>query len=165
MEKFVKLLRHYHDALIRLEETEKLRDETRKRLEDLRKKLAKMPVPDEKAIFEDWERYNKKRRELESKSKEIADVRSHIADLEEGVEELKSEVEGLERRIELIRKRHPKLEVRLGEIGNLISKKEMELRNVRTQKAKAEEKFESAQRSEVLLKKYEITFAMPAERK
>jgi len=147
-------LRHYHDALIRLEETEKLRDETRKRLEGLRKKLAKMPVLDEKAIFEDWGDYNKKRGELESKSKEIADVRSYIADLEEGVEELESELGSLERRIELIKKRHPKLEARLSEIGNLVPKKETELRNIRTQKAKAEEKLESAQRSEVLLKKY-----------
>lgn len=147
-------LQHYRDALIRLEETEKLRNETRKGLEGLRKKLAKTPVLDEKTIFKDWGRYNRKKGGLESKSKEIADVRSRIADLEEGIDELESEVGGLERRIELIKKRHPKLEARLGEIGNLIPKEETELQNIRIQKAKAEEKLESAQRSEVLLKKY-----------
>jgi hypothetical protein len=54
-------LQHYRDILIRLEETEKLRDETEKELEGLRKKLAKMPVLDEKTIFKDWGHYNRKK--------------------------------------------------------------------------------------------------------
>lgn len=147
-------LQHYRDALNRLEEMGKIRNETREGLEDLRKKLAKMPVLDEKAIFEDWGHYNRKKGELENKSKEIADVRFQIAALEENIEELESEVGSLERRIELIKKRHPKLEARLEEIGNLEPKKEAELQNIKIQKARAEEKLESAQRSEVLLKKY-----------
>lgn len=147
-------LQHYRDALIRLEEMEKLRDETGRELDDLRKKLAKMPVLDEKEIFEDYGRYSRKMEELRNKEEEIADIRSRIAELEEGIAELQSELKSLETRIQLIRKKHPKLEARLGEIGKMVPGREEELRKIGVQKAKAEDKLESVQRSEILLKKY-----------
>jgi len=85
---------------------------------------------------------------------EITETRSSIAELEEGISELEDEIKSLEMRVDLIRKKHPKMEVKLSEIGNAIPEKEDQLRKIRMQKAKAEDKLGSAQRSEVLLRKY-----------
>jgi len=147
-------LQHYRDALVRLEEMEKLEKETEKELEEQRKKLAKMPVLDDRAIFEDYGLYNKKSQELRSKTEEIAKVRSHIAELEENIRGFQDDIKSLESRIEIIKRRHPRLESRLDEIADVIPKTEDELKKMRVQKAKAEEKLASAQRNELDLKRY-----------
>jgi len=147
-------LQHYRDALVRLEEMEKLKTETEKELEEQRRKLAKMPVIDDKAIFEDYGLYNKKSQELRNKTAEIADVRSFIAELEDNIRELEDEIKGLEDRVELIKRHHPRMETRLNEIAEVLPKKEDELKKIRVQKAKAEEKLANAQRNELNLKRY-----------
>lgn len=147
-------LQHYRDALIRLEETEKLKAETEKASDEQRKKLAKLPILDDKEIFEDYGLYNKKLQELNAKREELADIRSKITELEEYIIAMQDEIKDIETRINLIRKKHPRIEVRLDEIGRLIPSRAEELKRIRIQKAKAEDKLESAQRSDILVKKY-----------
>lgn len=147
-------LQHYRDSLIRLEETQKLKTETEKELEDQRKRLAKTPVVDERAIFEDYGLYNRKSQELQTKTTEIADVRSHIDDLEDNIQNLQDEIKSLEGRIQLIKKRHPKMETRLNDIGEMLKASEEDLKKIKAQKAKAEEKHASAQRNELDMKKF-----------
>jgi len=147
-------LQHYRDALIRLEETEKLKEETGKALDEQRRRLAKLPILDDKEIFEDYGLYNKKLQELNVKREEIADIMSKITGLEEYIITLQDEIKDLETRINLIRKKHPRIEARLDEIGRLIPSRAEDLKKIRIQKAKAEDKLESAQRSEILIKKY-----------
>jgi len=147
-------LQHYQDALIRLEEMEKLKAETEKELGEHRKKLARMPILDDRAIFEDFGLYNKKSQELQRKTADIAEVRSLIAELEDNIHELQDDIKSLEESIELIKRHHPKMEARLSEIGEVLPKSEGELKKIRAQKAKAEEKLTSAQRNELDMKRY-----------
>jgi hypothetical protein len=147
-------LQHYRDALIRLEETEKLKKEMEKELNEKRKTLAKMPPLDEKTIFEDYELYVKKSEELRNKVAEEARVRSLISELEDNISWLQDDIKNLENRIQLIKKRHPRMEARLNEIASVIPQKEDDLNKIRLQKGKAEDKLASAQQSEVLLRKY-----------
>jgi DNA repair exonuclease SbcCD ATPase subunit len=147
-------LQHYRDALIRLEEMERLKNETEEELEKQRRQLAKMPPLDERTIFEDYELYVKKSQELRNKITEIAQVRSLIAELEDNITWLQEDIKSLENRIQLIKKRHPKMESRLNEIASIIPDKEDELHRIRLQKGKAEDKLASAQQSELFLRKY-----------
>lgn len=147
-------LQHYREAIIRLEEAEKLKNETEKDLDEQRKKLAKLPILNDKEIFEDYGLYSKKLQELNAKREEVAGIRSNIKELEEQIITLQEEIKDLETRINLIRKKNPRIEARLDEIGRLIPTRREEFNKIRVQKAKAEDKLGSAQKSEILMKKY-----------
>jgi septal ring factor EnvC (AmiA/AmiB activator) len=147
-------LQHYREALIRLEEAQKLKDETEKALDEQRKKLAKLPVLNDEEIFEDYGLYSKKLQELNAKREEIAGIRSNNAELEEQILALREEIKDLETRINLIRKKNPRIEARLDEIGKSLPARREEFNKIRIQKAKAEDKLGSAQKSEILMKKY-----------
>ena len=147
-------LQHYRDSLVRLEETERLQREMKKDLDFKRKTLAKMPVLDDKDMFKDYDRYIRSRQKLDSKVREIAEIRSKIARLEEDISEFGDEIKNLERQIQLIKRQHPRMEARLEDIANSIPQKKEELDKIRVQKAKAEDKLESARKNEVLLTKY-----------
>jgi DNA repair exonuclease SbcCD ATPase subunit len=147
-------LQHYREALIRLEEAKKLKVETEKVMDDQRKKLAKLPVLNDKEIFEDYGLYSKKLQELNDKREEITIIRSNNADMEEQILSLQQEIKDLETRINLIRKKNPKIEARLDEIEKLLQTTREDFNEIKIQKAKAEDKLDSAQKSEILMRKY-----------
>lgn len=147
-------LQHYRDALVRLEETKRLKEEMTKDLDLKRKSLAKMPILDDKEMFEDYDSYIRSRQQLNSKVRDIAEAQSKIGQLEEDISEFGDEIKNLERQIQLIKKQHPRMEARLEEIANTKPKKEEDLRKIKVQKAKAEDKLESAHKSEILFTKY-----------
>lgn len=147
-------LQHYRESLVRLEETKKLKQEMAKDLDAKRKILAKMPVLDDKEMFDDYDRYIQSRQQLNSKLREIAGIKSIIGQFEEDVSEFEEEIKTLERQVQLIKKQHPRMEARLEEIANTIPKKNEEWRKIKTQKAKAEDKLDSANKSRILFTKY-----------
>lgn len=147
-------IQHYRDMLIRLEEYEKRKEEDEKELQNLRQKLAEMPLLDEREIFEDFERYNKKRQELDNINERIANFRAKLQDLRELIESLKDSIRRWESQIQLIKTRYPRIDARLNEIANELPIKRRELEKIKAQKAKAEEKLLSAQRNDIILRKY-----------
>jgi len=147
-------IQHYRDMLIRLEEYRKRKEEDERELRKLRQKLAEMPLLDEREIFEDFERYNKKRQELDNINERIANFRAKLQDLRELIESLKDNIRRWESQIQLIKTRYPRIDARIKEIVNELPIKKRELEKIRAQKAKAEEKLSSAQRNDIILRKY-----------
>ncbi|GEM_PF-3249198 len=147
-------IQHYRDMLIRLEEYKKQKEEDRIELETLRQKFAEAPYLDEKEIFEDFGRYNRKKQELDNVNEGIAKIRANLQDLEEAIESARDNIRKYESQIQLIKTRHPRIDARLNEIADKLPTIKRDLEKFKIQKSKAEEKLSSAQRNDVFLRKY-----------
>jgi DNA repair exonuclease SbcCD ATPase subunit len=147
-------IQHYRDLLIRLDEHNRQKTAYEKELGEQRSKFAKMPILDEKAIFEDYGLYREKKAQLEKVEAEIAQSRTRVRELEEIIEETKDKIRTYESQIELIKEKHPRIDARLSEIAAEIPSKKSDLDKVRGQKGRAQEKLSAAQRSEISLTKY-----------
>jgi len=147
-------IQHYRDMLVRLDEYRNQGKKYSDELEKLRIKFAKMPVLDEKEVFQDRERYAGKEKELNQLDSEVASAKVTLRNLDETIADLKEKVKWYEDQVQLIKKRHPRIDARLSEIANELPSKRDQLAKTGSQRAKAQEKLISAQRSETTITKY-----------
>jgi site-specific recombinase XerD len=121
-------LEHYRDLLIRLEEMQRQKAENEQDLEVLRKEFIKMPVLDERSIFEDYGEWNKKKRHLEEIDRDIADANSRIQELDNLIETLKDRVKRYDSQIQLLRKKYPRIEARRTELSKELQIKQEDIK-------------------------------------
>jgi len=153
-------IQHYRDLLIRLEEYEKQKKEDEKELEKLRGKFAKKPLLDEKEIFEDFGRYNKRKQELDHLNEDIASIRGKLQELEEAIESAKDNIKRYESQIQVIKTQHPRIDARLNEIANEIPIKRSDF----SKSEEAYKKFKERQEMKVAIDQKEANIKRAEER-